>query len=277
MCEWICLSALSCFSRNEIVCKLSVKINKIFNSINNLHSKIKFTLEEESNNKLNYLDLTIKKNETNFEYAIYRKPSQTDLVIPNTSNHPPQHKMAVFNSMIYRMLRIPLNNTERNKERKIIQQIAVKNGYKIKTINKLENKIKHKITNKIPKNTTFKNSSINNNIKYTTFTYYGNITQKLNKIFKDTNLKISYNTDNIIFNKIKPKTKSNTHNKNGIYKIECPDCNKFYVGQTKKKLRDRFVQHRNAYLKPNIYKSNLATHCLNNNHQFPNIENIKLI
>ena len=106
--------------------------------------------------------------------------------------------MAVFNSMIYWMLRIQLNNTERNKERKIIQQIAVKNRYKIKTINKLENKIKHKITNKIPKNTTFKNSSINNNIKYTTFTYYGNITQKLNTIFKDTNFKISYNTDNII-------------------------------------------------------------------------------
>ena len=54
-------------------------------------------------------------------------------------------------------------------------------------------------------------------------------------------------TNIVIFNKIKPKTKSNTHNKNGIYKIECPDCNKFYVGQMKKKLRDRFVQHRNAY------------------------------
>ena len=40
-------------------------------------------------------------------------------------------------------------------------------------------------------------------IHISTFTYYGNITQKLNKIFKDTNLKISYNTENIIFNQIK--------------------------------------------------------------------------
>lgn len=29
VCEWVCLSALSCLSRNEIVCKLSVKINKM--------------------------------------------------------------------------------------------------------------------------------------------------------------------------------------------------------------------------------------------------------
>ena len=68
-----------------------------------------------------------------------------------------------------------------------------------------------------------------------------------------------------------------SQHKNIIYKIEHPVCNKFYVGQTKKKLLDRFLQHRNAFLKQNIYISNLATHCLNNNHLFPNIENIKLI
>ena len=38
-------------------------------------------------------------------------------------------------------------------------------------------------------------------------------------MFKDINLKISYNTDNIVFNKMKPKTKSNIYNKTGIYKL----------------------------------------------------------
>ena len=33
---------------------------------------------------------------TNFEYSIYRKPSQTNLINPNKSNHPPQHKIDVY-------------------------------------------------------------------------------------------------------------------------------------------------------------------------------------
>ena len=65
--------------------------------------------------------------------------------------------------------------------------------------------------------------------------------------------------------------------KRQVYNIECPDSNKFYIGQTKKKLSERFIPHCKAFLKPNIYQSNLATHCLNNEHKFPDIQNVKLI
>ena len=73
------------------------------------------------------------------------------------------------------------------------------------------------------------------------------------------------------------KTKSNVYNKNGIYKIECPDYNKFYVDQTKKRLVDRYLEHRKAFLKLHLYKSNLVTHCLNNKYKFTDIKNVKLI
>ena len=122
-----------------------INIDKIMTEINNIHSNIKFTLETEEINKLNYLDITIINKEPHFEYAIYRKPTHTDLIIPNSSNHPPQHKMAAFNYLLRRMIKIPLNEQERNKERNIIHQIANVNGYKINTIIKLEQKIKNKI------------------------------------------------------------------------------------------------------------------------------------
>ena len=51
--------------------------------------------------------------------------------------------MAAFNLLIYRMYRIPLNEQERNKERNIIKERAIDNGYKIETINTLENEIKN--------------------------------------------------------------------------------------------------------------------------------------
>ncbi len=250
-----------------------ININKITQEINKIHNKIKFTVEEETNNKLNYLDLTISKTTTKLEFSIYRKPTQTNLIIPNNSNHPPQQKMAAFNSLIYRMLRLPLNDTNRAIEREIIQQIATDNGYSIKTINKLENKIKQKLNNQVIPTSQQKTKTN----PYTTFTYYGPINHKLTKIFKNAGLKISYNTNNIIFNKITPKLNIEDTKRNGVYKIQCPQCNKFYVGQTKKPLLERFLQHKNAYAKPDIYKSNLATHALTNKHIFPDIENIKLI
>ena len=69
----------------------------------------------------------------------------------------------------------------------------------------------------------------------------------------------------------------NMHEKNSVYKLKCDYWNKVYIGQTKKKLKDRYKEHFNAYKKPEIYKSNFASHCINNNHLFPNIDNMILI
>ena len=63
---------------------------------------------------------------------------------------------------------------------------AIKNRYKIKTTNKLDNKIKHNLTTQIPNNTTPKNLLNNDNIKYTTFTYFGNITEGLTVKYSKT-------------------------------------------------------------------------------------------
>jgi len=53
---------------------------------------MKFTTE--TNNKLNFLDVTIHRTPTNWKISIYRKPSFTDTIIPYSSNHPAQHKYA---------------------------------------------------------------------------------------------------------------------------------------------------------------------------------------
>lgn len=250
-------------------------IHKIFDEINNLHKNIKFKIEEEINNKLNFLDITIHNNHNNFKFSIYRKPTQNNLIIPNSSMHPPQHKMAAFNSMLYRMHRLPLSQIEKQKEKTIVFRIALDNGYKLKTIEKLNYKIQQKINNRMTKLELFNEQD--NNYLYSSFTYIGFINQKISNLFKNTNVKITYTSNQTNFNRIKPKAKNIIYNLNGVYKIECPSCNKFYVGQTGKSLQTRFSQHKNAYLKPHIYNSNFAHHCIVNNHEFPNINSMYLI
>ena len=86
------------------------------------------------------------------------------------------------------------------------------------------------------------------------------IQNKMTKLFKNTDIKIAYKTNKNNLQKLNsPHNKDNTTT-NGIYKIECQDCNKCYIGQTQKQLKKRYFEHLNAYEKPNIYKSNLATH-----------------
>lgn len=41
-----------------------------------------------------------------------------------------------------------------------------------------------------------------------------------------------------------------------------------------KKVKDKFIQNRNSYLKLEICKLNLATNSLNNSHAFSNLENV---
>jgi hypothetical protein len=46
-----------------------------------------FTIEEEKENKINFLDITILKENNNFSFDVYRKPTTTDTIIPNVSCH----------------------------------------------------------------------------------------------------------------------------------------------------------------------------------------------
>jgi len=53
------------------------------------------------------------------------------------------------------------------------------------------------------------------------------------KIFKHTNLKIVYRTNNSNEENLKPKTQTtNKFMAIGVYKLSCSDCGKAYVGQT---------------------------------------------
>ena len=56
---------------------LNVRIWKFFHHINNLHQNIKFTMEEESNGELAFLDTLLKWNNGDISVLVYRKPTHT--------------------------------------------------------------------------------------------------------------------------------------------------------------------------------------------------------
>jgi hypothetical protein len=74
-------------------------INTITNSFDDMHPNLQFTYETEQNNKINYLDITIIRQNDQVDIVVYRKPTYTDSIIPYTSNHPAPHKYAAIRYM----------------------------------------------------------------------------------------------------------------------------------------------------------------------------------
>ena len=114
-------------------------IEDILSSFNSFSSSLKFTLELEKDNKLNFLDLTLAKTDTHFSYNIYRKPTTTDTIIPMDSCHPHEHKMAAIRYLFNRASTYDLHPTSKQAEIDTIKHILRINMY-VSILNKLNRK-----------------------------------------------------------------------------------------------------------------------------------------
>ena len=52
-----------------------------------------------------------------------------------------------------------------------------------------------------------------------------------------------------------------------VYRIQCVECDKFYIGQTGRKFIERFKEHL-PKKKPQTTSSNYALHLINENHNY---------
>ncbi|MEX5543832.1 hypothetical protein, partial [Pseudomonas poae] len=80
------------------------QLNLMKNYLNSINPKLKFTLENDVNDSINFLDISIGKKDGFHTFSIYRKPTATDQTIHASSNHPMNHKLAAFNSLVHQLL-----------------------------------------------------------------------------------------------------------------------------------------------------------------------------
>jgi hypothetical protein len=62
--------------------------NDILEQFNSLAPGLVFTLELENNQQINFLDLTLTRGYNKLHINVYRKPTTTDVIIPQDSCHP---------------------------------------------------------------------------------------------------------------------------------------------------------------------------------------------
>lgn len=250
-------------------------VNNLLDRLNNIYPSIKFTVEIENNNNIPFLDLNLERINNKINFSIYRKSTSTSRYITRDSFCHFSHKMAVFNSLIYRLCKIPLSVNNYMKELNHIKLIADVNGFGEKDITNLVQKHSSKI--KKQKFTTFKNKKETSK-RRVCLSFCGTISNQIKRVFCNHNFDVVFKSNCNISNMLtNTKDKIPEQQKSGIYKISCNECSAIYIGQTRRNILQRFKEHI-AHVKYNRpEKSAVAEHMIENNHLNITAGDLKLI
>ena len=95
---------------------------------------------------------------------------------------------------------------------------------------------------------------------------------KFNKIFRYHNIVLTPQNKFSIKNLLNSKLKDSIppENKAGIYQINCKDCEKIYIGKTKRNLETRVKEHFRNIKNGEIEKSAIAAHVWNMGYEINN-------
>jgi len=243
--------------------------------LNDQHQSIKFTFEEEDNNSLPFLDLLIsRKDSDELKFSIYRKQTHTDRYITSDSHHSGQHQKAAFNSMVHRMLNIPMEPEDLLREKTYIYKVAELNGFEDKFVTNIINKHQKKID--LSNLTTLQ--PVESPVKFISIPYYPVLSDKLKNVFRKHNFQLITKSETTIKNYLGgykddvPKLQ-----KSGIYAEFCRDCDSIYVGQTRRSVLDRHKEHMRAIENKDPEKSSVADHVLELGHSIDTtkLKNVK--
>jgi hypothetical protein len=238
----------------------TTNINTLLNEFNKIRQNLTYTIELENNQQINFLDIAVFRTNDTFEFTIFRKPTYTDIIIPYNSCHPTEQKFAAIRYFANRLNTYQMKPNEREKEKLNIQNIAHNNGFPLHTVNNLMNKQPPQSINASPQ--------IENNKKWATLTYFDKETYRISKIFKDSNMQITFKTkNNLQYLLHQPTRNKDVYEQSGIYQLNYTDCGRTYTGQTGRSFDKRYEEHLQSY-KYNPQNSKLAQHTVESKYRF---------
>jgi hypothetical protein len=260
-------------------------IPKFLEYLNNKHMNIKFTSEVEANSKLNFLDVTVIKDNDSFLSTVYRKDTFTGLGMKYNSFTPKSYKINLIKCLVYRAFKLCSTSAFFENELQFLKKYFVSNNYPMKTV---QNVIRNSLEQIY--NPGIDVCSVGLKQIFVMFPYLGHssnvlkrkVSTYLRKFYPQIQLKIIFSNKNTIgsmFNckdKLPPYLVSNV-----IYKYTCGTCSATYIGETSKQFKVRVCQHRGiSYRSGNVLSdsdnSKIFVHSVSNDHVIKK-ENFKIL
>lgn len=261
---------------DDVFCVIKkTHLRRFLMELNAYHPCIKFTYEEEIEGKISFLDVLVIRNSQNkLEFDVYRKETNTMRFITSDSHHSEDHKMAAFNSMIHRLMTLPLSPERYKKEEDYIYEVARVNGYERQTISKL---IRKKSQRTQRRQLTTLSEQREKLTKFVTIPFHPRTNNRIKNACRSNGFnlvnKSARKLGDILGN---PKDKLRKEDRSGIYRINCGNCDKFYIGQTSRTIETRFKEHLTSFKNRRFEKSAIAQHMSFNKHDVRK-ENLELL
>ena len=237
---------------------------EIFKGIlNEQHPNIKYTMEEEDEDKvLNFLDVRIK-NDLNgkYEFSVHRKNAITNVQVKKHSSHDPNIQTGIIKGFVNRAFTI-CSEKHIEEELQFLIDIFVENGYEMSEVKRVIAQVKERRTQNT-RTAGESETSLETNNQSTTITlpWIPGVSPKLRKVYKKAGYKTVFksgsNLKDIICSKNKTKLPRNSYP--GVYKVNCK-CKMPYTGETKFKICSRGSQHRNNVIQNKIDYSGVVQH-----------------
>ncbi len=248
-------------------------VGSFHNSLNAIDQHISFTIEEENNNQIAFLDTLVTRKDNNLIVEVYRKPTHTDRYLDFYSHHDKRHKISAAETLLHRATNLP--NTKQGKETELthVTDALPFNNYPQNVIsNILKKKSSTQRTNAIPTPEElvcmfFKWAAPSDFSNYAVLPYINGISQPLIRLLKKHDVRVVSKPFKTLQQEF-PSPKSRPPidlQPNVVYKIPCADCPWNYVGETGRCFETRKKEHmRNV--ESFARGSNIAKHAWSSNH-----------
>ena len=246
---------MSCLLKH-LIRKIKIKVNEahaFLDVLNSKHSALKFTMELAANNTLPFLGMNILKNGTKLETSVYKKPTNTGLLLHFHSHVDQRYKKGLLKTMLNRAYRLSSNWKHFINKCKALKLTFSNLFYPSQLI---ETTVNHFITNVATDNVQ-SDADRNNDTTPTVMFSIPFINQSAadstRRQLQDLSLKIGVSFQPIFTSKkigdiIKtrePKPKI-INEQCVVYHFKCGLCEMHYVGFTNRHLFQRINEHTNS-------------------------------
>ena len=260
-------------------------IEYVLSVLNSFHDNIKFTYEQENNNRLSFLDVLFIRYNEKINTTVLRKDTYNDLYLHWDSFSPISWKRGTLKSLISRAYMICSNPSLLEKELKYLKNsFHKKNGYPMWMINQVMETVKETNNTETTSANELDTLETNNEKLHSLILPYAG--PKGKSIIKSMNNNMQQILPNNVKTRItytgrklgtkfqiKDRTK-NQHEHDLIYYSKCPEpnCDKDYLGETGRRIIERAADHSGK-----DKQSHLLKHALASNHPVVDLKDLQII
>ena len=224
--------------------------------LNGRHGNIQFTMEEETDGSIPFLDVLVKKNKGRLSTSVYRKPTHTDRYLHFSSHHHPRVKAGIALCLRDRAEKIcGAGSSVLQEEKEHLKGVLQANGYPSKVAARhMKKRQRNQGSREDGKRKLF-------------IPYVKGLSEMISRTCRKMNIETIFTKQRSLRSILsRPKQPQPTMDIKGvIYQIPCSSCPAVYTGETGRTLKVRMVEHKRAVRMGDV-NNGLAVHSLKTGH-----------